>query len=84
MRYSMAVIMAGNSTVFKHATICFETAERIQKIYEEAGLPEDVFSVIYVDNETADELIAHEKVRGVTYTGSAKVGKIIAKEAEST
>ncbi|MBL4804964.1 MAG: NAD-dependent succinate-semialdehyde dehydrogenase [Alphaproteobacteria bacterium] len=81
MRYSMAVIMAGNSTVFKHATICFETAERIQKIYEEAGLPEDVFSVIYVDNETADELIAHEKVRGVTYTGSAKVGKIIAKEA---
>lgn len=81
VRYSLAVIMAGNSTVFKHATICFETAEKIQQIYEQAGLPEDVFSVVYVQDETADELISHDKVQGVTFTGSAKAGKIIAKEA---
>lgn len=83
MRYSLAVIMAGNSTVFKHASVCFETAERIQKIYEEAGLPENVFSVVYLDNETVDTLIGHDKVRGVTFTGSAKAGRIIAKEAGS-
>ena len=81
MRYSMAVIMAGNTTAFKHAELCHETAERIQKIYEEAGLPEDVFSVLYVDDETADELISHDKIRGVTFTGSAAAGKIVAKEA---
>ncbi len=81
IRYSLAVIMGGNTTVFKHAGLCFETAERIQKIYEEAGLPEDVFSVIYANGETADSLISHEKIRGVTYTGSARVGKVVAQEA---
>lgn len=81
MRYSLAVIMAGNSTVFRHAEICFETAERIQIIYEEAGLPENVFSIVYLDGETTDKLISHEKVRGVTFTGSAAVGRIIGEEA---
>lgn len=81
MRYSIATIMAGNTTVFKHAGICFETAHKIQEIYEQAGLPENVFSVLYVDDETADALIAHDKVRGVTFTGSAKAGSIVAKEA---
>ena len=81
VRYSVAVIMAGNTTVFKHADICFETAERIQEIYEEAGLPENVFSVVYVDDETSDELIGHDKIRGVTFTGSARAGKIVGKEA---
>jgi succinate-semialdehyde dehydrogenase/glutarate-semialdehyde dehydrogenase len=78
MRYSCAVIMAGNTTVFKHATICLETAFRIQKIYEEAGLPEDVFSIIYAGGKEADKLISHDKVRGVTFTGSESVGRIVA------
>lgn len=81
IRYSIAVIMAGNTTVFKHATICFETAQRIEEIYEEAGLPKDVFNAINISSETADELIKHDKVRGVTYTGSAGVGAKIAKAA---
>ncbi len=81
MRYSCAVMMAGNTTVFKHATICLETAYRIQKIYEEAGLPENVFSIIYAGGKEADKLISHDKVRGVTFTGSEGVGRIVAKEA---
>jgi succinate-semialdehyde dehydrogenase / glutarate-semialdehyde dehydrogenase len=81
VRYSIANIMAGNSTVLKHSKICWETAEALQNIYVEAGLPENVFSVIYVDNKTADALIAHDKVRGVTLTGSAAAGKIVAEAA---
>lgn len=81
MRYSCAVIMAGNTTVFKHATICLETAYRIQKIYEEAGLPENVFSIIYAGGKEADKLISHKKIRGVTFTGSEEVGRIVAEES---
>ena len=81
VRYSIANIMAGNTTTLKHAEICWETAEKLKQIYEEAGLPQDVFSVLYVDDETVDELIAHQKVRGVTMTGSAKAGKIVAQES---
>lgn len=81
VRYSIANIMAGNTTALKHAEICWETAEKLKQIYEDAGLPPNVFSVLYVDDETVDELIAHEKVRGVTMTGSAKAGKIVAEES---
>ncbi len=81
IRYSIANIMAGNTTVLKHSNICWETAGALQEIYEAAGLPENVFSAIYVDDETADALIAHDKVRGVTLTGSAAAGKIVAEAA---
>lgn len=81
VRYSIANIMAGNTTALKHAEICWETAQKLKQIYEDAGLPPNVFSVLYVDDETVDELIAHEKVRGVTMTGSAKAGKIVAEES---
>ncbi len=81
IRYSIANIMAGNSTVFKHAEICWGTAGLIREIYESAGLPKDVFSVLYVDNDTIDCLIEHDKVRGVTLTGSSAAGKIVAEKA---
>ena len=81
VRYSIPNILAGNTTVLKHSEIVWGTALRIQELYEAAGLPENVFRVICVDNETADELIGHEKVRGVTMTGSNTAGKIIAEAA---
>lgn len=81
IRYSTACLAAGNTTVVKHAEICWETANRIKELYEEAGLPKDAFNVLYVPDEIADELIAHSKIRGVNFTGSAKAGKIVAKKA---
>lgn len=81
LRYSVANFMAGNTTVFKHAEICWETADKLQQIFENAGLPKNVFSVVYVDDETVDELIEHDKIRAVTFTGSAEAGKIIAEKS---
>ncbi|MAM35257.1 MAG: succinate-semialdehyde dehydrogenase [Micavibrio sp.] len=81
VRYSVANILAGNTTVFKHAEICWETAEKLERIFEEAGVPENVFSVIYVKDETVDELIEHDRVRAVSFTGSAEAGKIVAEKA---
>ena len=81
VRYSAAVIMGGNTTIFKHSEICFETAAKIEELFLEAGLPKNVFTPIYVKSEIADELIAHELVKGVTFTGSASIGKKIAEES---
>jgi succinate-semialdehyde dehydrogenase / glutarate-semialdehyde dehydrogenase len=80
MRYSCAVMMGGNTTVFKHATICLEMAHKIQEMYEEAGLPEHVFSIVYCGGSESMKLIGHDKIRGVTYTGSASVGRDVAQE----
>jgi len=81
IRYAAANIMAGNTTVMKHAEICWESAHYIQDLFEQAGLPKNVFTAIYVQNELADSLIEHDKVRGVTLTGSSEAGKIVAKKA---
>lgn len=83
IRYSVPNIMAGNTTVLKHADNVFGMAELIQELYEQAGFPKNVYQSLMISGETASELIQHDKVRGVTFTGSDGVGKKVAENAGS-
>ncbi|QCZ94995.1 NAD-dependent succinate-semialdehyde dehydrogenase [Salinimonas iocasae] len=83
IRYSVPNIMAGNTTVLKHADNVFGMAEMIQDLYEQAGFPKNVYQSLLISGETASELIQHDKVRGVTFTGSDKVGKKVGENAGS-
>lgn len=81
IRYSAANVMAGNTTVMKHAANVFGMAEFIEKLYLDAGFPENVYQSLLIDGKTASKLIEHDKVRGVTFTGSDNVGKTVAETA---
>ena len=81
IRYSASNIMAGNTTVLKHAQNVFGMAQAIQQLYEDAGFPKNVYQSLMIDGSTASDLIKHKHVRGVTFTGSDSVGKQVAKEA---
>lgn len=81
IRYSIVNLMAGNGVLLKHAENVTGSALLLQKIYEEAGLPKNLFSVLIIDHEQSDEIIKNELVRGVTLTGSPKAGRIIAEKA---
>lgn len=83
IRYSATNVMAGNTTVLKHAENVFGMAQKIQEMYEQAGFPKYCYQSLLVDGETASQLISHERVRGVTFTGSDKVGKKVASQAAS-
>ena len=83
IRYSVPNIMAGNTTVLKHADNVFGMAKMIQDLYEEAGFPKNVYQSLFISGSTASELIKHDKVRGVTFTGSDGVGKQVAENAGS-
>ncbi|WP_334049383.1 NAD-dependent succinate-semialdehyde dehydrogenase [Alteromonas gracilis] len=83
IRYSVSNIMAGNTTVLKHAKNVFGMAQAIQQMYEDAGFPKNVYQSLLIDGSTASDLIKHKYVRGVTFTGSDEVGKQVAKEAAS-
>ena len=83
IRYSAANIMAGNTTVMKHAANVFGMAELIQQLYEEAGFPTNVYQSLLISGDTASALIKHDKIRGVTFTGSDSVGKTVAETAAS-
>ncbi|MGR9153066.1 aldehyde dehydrogenase (plasmid) [Rhizobium leguminosarum] len=75
-------IACGNAVVLKASEQCPGTHRLIATVLTEAGLPAGVINVLTNAPEDAPEivaaLIAHPAVRRVNFTGSTKVGKIIA------
>ncbi|RWX14061.1 aldehyde dehydrogenase [Rhizobium hidalgonense] len=75
-------IACGNSVILKASEQCPGTHRLIATALTEAGLPAGVINVLTNAPEDAPEivaaLIAHPAVRRVNFTGSTKVGKIIA------
>ena len=81
VRYSIANLMAGNGVLLKHAENVTGSALLLEKIYLEAGLPENLFKVLLISHDQSDKVIEHKMVRGVTLTGSPGAGKIIGEKA---
>ena len=81
VRYSIANLMAGNGVLLKHAENVTGSGLLLEKIYREAGLPENVFRTIVISHDVSDEVIAHPAVRGVTLTGSDGAGRKVAVKA---
>ncbi len=68
-------LVAGNTVVFKPATLTPATAVRIVEIFEEAGIPKGVLNLILGSGSDAgDEIINHPAVRAVSFTGSNEIG----------
>jgi len=78
-------LACGNTVVLKASEICPATHHLIGAVMREAGLPPGVVNVISnAPRDAADimgALIAHPAVRRVNFTGSTKVGRIIAETA---
>ena len=68
-------LVAGNTVVFKPATLTPGTATRIVEIFEAAGIPPGVLNLILGSgSEAGDEIINHPAVKAVSFTGSNPVG----------
>ncbi|HXM50548.1 MAG TPA: aldehyde dehydrogenase family protein, partial [Pyrinomonadaceae bacterium] len=68
-------LVAGNTVVFKPATLTPATGVRIVEIFEEAGIPPGVLNLILGSGSDAgDEIINHPAVKAVSFTGSNEVG----------
>jgi len=78
-------LACGNTVVMKASEICPATHRLIGSAMREAGLPPGVVNVITNAPRDAAEivgaLIAHPAVRRVNFTGSTKVGRIVAETA---
>ncbi len=81
IRYSIPQLVVGNPVLLKHASSVWGSALLLEEIYHEAGVPKEIFRVLKTSNDQTTGLISDPKVRGVTLTGSGKVGSIIAAEA---
>ncbi|KZV91705.1 aldehyde dehydrogenase [Exidia glandulosa HHB12029] len=85
MRSIAVAIICGNTVVLKSSEASPASQAIVTQVLKEAGLPDGVLNYISMAKEDAPrltaELIAHPLVRKVTFTGSSRVGKIIAGEA---
>ena len=81
IRYAIASLMAGNGVLLKHSSLCTGSGLLIEEIFKKGGLPENLFTVLVIGHDTSDEIIGHDKVRGVTLTGSDGAGRHVAEKA---
>ena len=78
-------LACGNTVVLKASETCPRTHALIIRALEEAGLPAGTVNLVTNAPEDAGEvvgaLIDHPAVRRINFTGSTKVGRIIAERA---
>ena len=75
-------LACGNTVVFKASELCPATHSLIVEALQEAGIPKGVVNFITNAPQDApaivEAMIAHPAVRRVNFTGSTRVGKVIA------
>ena len=81
LRAAVPTIMAGNTFLLKHAPNVQGCAHAIEKLFVEAGFPENVFTYLTIPVELSDLVIENPLVQGVTLTGSRRAGKAVASVA---
>lgn len=76
-------LVAGNTVVFKPATMGSLCGVRLAEIFIEAGVPSDAIQVVTgKGSEIGDYLITHKGINFINFTGSTEVGQSIAKKVQ--
>ncbi len=85
MRAVASPVTYGNTVVLKASEESPGTHLAIASVFEEAGFPKGVINVITnapADAaEVVDELISNPRTRRISFTGSTKIGRLIAESA---
>ena len=78
-------LAAGCTVVIKPAESTPLTAIEVMKAFHDAGLPKGVLNLVHgMPKEIGDAMMESPDVRKITFTGSTKVGKELAKRAADT
>jgi succinate-semialdehyde dehydrogenase/glutarate-semialdehyde dehydrogenase len=80
-RFAAPNLMVGNTIILKHAPQCPESALAMERIFHDAGLPEDAYINVFATNDQAAAIIADPRVGGVSVTGSERAGAAVAEVA---
>lgn len=81
IRFATPALTAGNAVLLKHAPSVPGCAEALAGLFEEAGYPDGLFGNLFIDVDTAGDLIDDPRVRAVSLTGSVRAGKAVAARA---
>ncbi|WP_027179997.1 NAD-dependent succinate-semialdehyde dehydrogenase [Maridesulfovibrio bastinii] len=80
-RIAAPSLMAGNCVVLKHASNVPQCALTIEKIFKDAGFPDNVFRTLLIGSDQVEAVLDHDSVFAVSLTGSEGAGKSVASAA---
>ena len=80
-RFAVPNLILGNTVVLKHAAQCPESALALEKLFRDAGFPEGAYVNVFATHDQIADIIADERVQGVSLTGSERAGAIVAEQA---
>jgi succinate-semialdehyde dehydrogenase len=78
MRAAMAIMLAGNSYILKPAPNVVGSALALERLWDQAGLPDGVFTVLNAEPPQVATSIADPTVAALTLTGSVGAGSAVA------
>ncbi|WP_353633260.1 NAD-dependent succinate-semialdehyde dehydrogenase (plasmid) [Halobacterium sp. NMX12-1] len=80
-RFAAPYLTAGNVGLLKHASNVPGCTQAIADVFEEAGYPDGVFQTLLVGSDAVDDVLADDRVRTATLTGSGPAGRAVASTA---
>src|SRR5207244_6969615 len=81
IRFLAPALMAGNAALLKHASNVPQCALAIEEAVRDAGFPAGLLRVLLLAGSEVEPVIADDRVRAVTLTGSTATGSRIAELA---
>jgi len=81
IRFLAPALMAGNAALLKHASNVPQCALALEEAVRDAGFPKDLLHALLVSGAAVEPVIADDRVRAVTLTGSTATGSRIAELA---
>jgi succinate-semialdehyde dehydrogenase/glutarate-semialdehyde dehydrogenase len=80
-RFAGPHLMSGNTMLVKHASGVPQCALAFQQALQDAGIPEGVYTNLFINADQAGSLIDDPRVQGVALTGSERAGEVLAARA---
>lgn len=78
VRFAAPALMAGNTTLLKHASNVPQTALYLEELFRRAGCPEGVFQTLLVGSSAIEDILRDPRVVAATLTGSEPAGRSVA------
>lgn len=79
VRAAVPALIAGNGVLLKHAPSVPGCALELARLFGPAsGLPDGLFTNLFIDIDATGDLIRDARVQGVTLTGSTRAGRHVA------